>query len=454
MMKQRAGVQTSMFTTSLEEVVPGDHFLRRLEKAVNFDFIYKELEPYYCADNGRYSTDPVVIVKSLLIGFLYGIDSERRLEQELKYNVAYRWFLGLGFDERVPDHSTISQLRRRKFNDAGLFKKLFAHVLRQCADAGLVSGKLLVTDSTHVKASASKKSKIKVEAERDAGDYLARLDAYEAEERKRMGMPEVTRNPPKPKKGAQTKSATDSGAGWLVRPGKPEGFHYLSHQTIDSQNGIIVDVAVTAGNTPDHVPYLEQIDNCIDKLSELNIEVEAVCADASYDTAVIHREMEARKLKVYTAEKKSADRTKAEFGKDMFRYSQENDEFICPGGETLRLRDVRRSPTGVYRIYRAKSKMCRLCPNRSRCLAPGTNARSISVNIFKNIVDKHRSSIGSEEYNAAMRIRRILCEGTFGIQKAKHNLGQLLRRGIDAAETHCLLSATAMNLRRMVKCMG
>ena len=179
MMTRRGGVQMSLFSTSLEDVVAEDHFLRKLDSAVNFEFVYEELKPYYCEDNGKYSTDPVVIVKSLLIGFLYGINSERRLEQEVRYNVAYRWFLGLGFDERVPDHSTISQLRRRKFNDADLFKKLFVHVLKLCVESGLVSGKLLITDSTHVKANAAKMSKITVEIERETSGFFERLDAYE-----------------------------------------------------------------------------------------------------------------------------------------------------------------------------------------------------------------------------------------------------------------------------------
>jgi transposase len=138
MMTQRNGVQLKMFSTSLEEVIPTDHFLRKLDATVNFDFIYSELKPYYCSNNGKYSTDPLIIIKSLLIGFWHGINSERRLEQELTYNVAYRWFLGLSFDESIPDHSTISQLRRRKFNDADLFKKLFMQILKLCAEAGLI----------------------------------------------------------------------------------------------------------------------------------------------------------------------------------------------------------------------------------------------------------------------------------------------------------------------------
>lgn len=299
MMKQNSGVQIRMITASLEELVPSDHFLRKLGAAVNFNFIYDDLRPYYCADNGKYSIDPVVIVKSLLIGFLYGINSERRLEQELKYNVAYRWFLGLSFDEKIPDHSTISQLRCRKFNDADLFKKLFLHILKLCAEAGLVSGKLLVTDSTHIKANASKTSKIAVELQNEGAKYLERLDEYEKEERKRLGLPETIRKTSEPKKVTQTKSFTDSETGWLQRPGKPDGFHYLSHQTLDAENGIIVDVEVTAGNVSDNTPFLEQMERVENTLGTMGIEVDETSADSAYDTAIIHKELEERGIMLY-----------------------------------------------------------------------------------------------------------------------------------------------------------
>jgi transposase len=347
MMTQRNGIQMSMFSTNLEEVVPSDHFLRKLEAAVDFSFIYETLKPYYCMDNGKYSTDPVVIVKSLLIGFLYGILSERRLEQELSYNVAYRWFLGLGFDERVPDHSTISQLRRRKFNEADLFKKLFMHVLKLCAQAGLVSGKLLITDSTHVKANASKISKITVEIERKTAEFFERLDVYEAAERERLGLPETTRKPPEPKKEKRTQSLTDPEAGWLRRPDKPEGFHYLSHQTLDAENGIIVDVEVTAGNTSDNMPYLEQIGRAENNLKDLDIGVEAVCADSAYDNALIHKELDERELVVYMPKKALSDSSKTEYKREDFSYDQETDEFTCPDGKALGLRRLQRSETGV-----------------------------------------------------------------------------------------------------------
>jgi Transposase and inactivated derivatives len=180
MMSERRGVQLSLYSPNLDKIVKEDELLRKLDAAVDFSFIYDELRPYYSSNNGKYSTDPVVIVKSLLIAFLYGLVSERRLEFELQYNALYRWFIGVGFDERVPDHSTISQLRRRKFNDADLFRKLFVRVLELCAEKGLISGRLLVTDSTHVKANASRASKVKLAIERQTEEFFEQLDTYEA----------------------------------------------------------------------------------------------------------------------------------------------------------------------------------------------------------------------------------------------------------------------------------
>jgi transposase len=443
-----------MYTPSLEEIVNSGEFLRKLEAEVDFSFIYDELRPYYCANNGRYSTDPVVIVKSLLIAFLYRIRSERRLEFELQYNALYRWFIGVSFDERVPDHSTISQLRRRKFDGADLFKKLFMHVLELCAEKGLVSGRLLVTDSSHVKANASKASKIKVEIERQTTDFLEELEMYESAERERLGMPDISRKPAEPKIAQQTQSATDLEAGWLCRPGKPEGFHYLTHQTVDAENGIIVDVNVTPGNTSDNVPYIEQIDRAVQTLDEMDIKVDTVSADSAYDTAVIHKKLEERELKSFMPKKETSDTSKVEYKRGDFTYNQETDEYQCPNGGSLTLRCLQRYESGIFREYRADVKICKVCPHGDKCLAPSQKSRKLQVNIFQEIVDKHHAEDGSAEYNDALRKRLIWCEGTFAAQKARHNLGQMFRRGAKAAADHCLLSATALNLKRMIKCMG
>jgi len=451
MMSERRSVQLRQYSPSLEEIVERDEFLRQLDAAVDFSFIYDEPRPYYSADNGRNSADPVVIVKSLLIAFFFDILSERKLERKLKYNALYRWFLGISFEERVRDHSTISQLRRRKFNDADIFKKLFTHVLGLCAEAGLVKGKLLVTDSSHVKANASKTSKIKVEIERQTDEFFEKLDAYEAEERKKLGMPEVTRKQPEPKKTEQTRSVTDPQAGWLCRPDKPTGFHYLPHQTIDAENGIIVDVSVTPGNAPDYNSYMEQLDRSVETLGEFGIDIEAVSVDSAYDAALIHKEIEERGLTIYTPKKDTSDNSKTEYKRDDFTYDKDTDDFTCPHGAKLTLKSLTRSESGVYREYRADTKTRKSCLHRDKCLAPSKNTRIILVNIFQHIMDKHHETDGSAEYNDALRKRQIWCEGTFAAQKARHNLGRMFRRGLQPAADHCFLSACAVNLKRLVR---
>lgn len=155
MLKRDNGTQQKMFFGTIEDLMPKEHFLRDLDRYVDFGFIYEKVEHLYAA-TGRPSIDPVVLVKMLLVGYLYGIDSERKLEQEISVNIAYRWFLGLELGDTVPDHSTISQLRRRKFRGTTVFQEIFDEVVRKCIEARLVSGKLLLTDSTHILANANK----------------------------------------------------------------------------------------------------------------------------------------------------------------------------------------------------------------------------------------------------------------------------------------------------------
>ena len=454
MMTIQENLQTSMFSVTLEEIVPNDHFLRKLDKLVDFGFVYDELAPYYCANNGRPSTDPVVIIKSLLIAFLYGIQSERRLEQELNFNVAYRWFLGLGFDQKVPDHSTVSQLRRRKFNEADLFKKLFRHVLVQCVKAGLVSGKLVMTDSTHVKAFAAKAASVEIEIESQSDDFFDMLDAYEATERAERNLPPIERTRPKSKNQKQKISTTDPDSGLLGRKNKPDGFHFLVHQTIDAKNAIILDATATAGNVHDSQPYLRQIDRIIEILDEFHIDIETAAGDSAYDSPHIHKQLFDRQVHACIVPQTLASNGKTEFVRKDFRYNKSGDFFTCPAGVLLSFRNFNRSETGVFREYRAHPSNCKGCKFRKKCLAPSQQSRKLQIHIFRELVDKNHRFSRSHRGKESLRLRQIWCEGTFALQKEQHNLRRLFRRGIKAAHDHCLLSATAINLKRMVKCLG
>ena len=162
-------MQLKFHTVTIEDLMPQDHFLRRLEAALDLSFVRVETAHLYSRRYGRPPIDPVVLVKYLLVGFLYGIPSERQIEQRIQTDVALRWYLGLDLFDRVPDHSTISQLRRRKPSFRKIFRRLFEEVVGQCVAKGLASGRLVGTDSTHVKANASWASEELVELPESPG---------------------------------------------------------------------------------------------------------------------------------------------------------------------------------------------------------------------------------------------------------------------------------------------
>ena len=196
------------------------------------------------------------------------------------------------------------------------------------------------------------------------------------------------------------------------------------------------------------------INNCIDTLLTSSIEVDSVSADSMYDSAIIHKNLHEQGITPYMPKRNTADKSKTELKRDDFEYNHKTNEFVCPNGKSLIFRCLQRYETGTFKEYRAYAKDCKHCSYRSKCLAPSQTSRKIQVNIFQNIVDKHHQTDGSPEHTHALNMRQIWCEGTFAMQKSQHNLGKLLKRGLRAAKDHCLLSAAAVNMKRMVKCLG
>jgi len=454
MMTRERSCQLRLHTVTIEDLVPENHFLRKLDRIIDFSFIYSEVQDLYSRTKGRPSIDPVVLVKYLLLGYLAGIESERRIEREVQVNMAYRWFLGLDISDRVPDHSTISQNRRRRFRGRDLFRVLFERVLFQCIDQGLVEGKLILTDSTHVKAFASKRSEFGIMVEKEAAWYIERLEQHEVLERKRFNMPKQERRQTEPESSRHVKktiSATDPEAGRLNRPGKPEGPHYLSHQSLDAKHGIIVDVTVTPGNVTDATPYLDRITYM---RKRIGLGIEAVGVDSAYDIGLVHQELAEQNIEIYTPPNTERPRYKSEFTKQDFQYDEEIDQFICPAGYRLSVQRIQRGDCTISREYKAKRSDCKGCPLQEKCLAPSQTSRRIQVNIFEEAVRRNHEKDGTAEHKRVLDLRQIWCEGTFAAQKERHNLRRLFRRGLQAAKDHCLLSATAVNLKRMVKCLG
>ena len=456
MMTRKNNFQLKMHMVTIEDLVPQEHLLRKIDSLIDFSFIYDEMVDSYCSNNGRPSVDPVILVKYILIGFLYGIPSERRIEQEICVNMAYRWFLGLDITDKVPNHSTISQNRRRRFNGKDIFRKLFEKVVQQCIENGLVNGKLVFTDSTHIKANASQKSEYIEEVEVIANEYLEAIDKYEHEERKRLekankiAPKKCSKKKPITKTVQKRKSRTDPDAGYYSRKGKPKGMCYLSHQTVDSENGIIIDVATTPGNVSDNQPYIQRLDYIE---NEIGLKIEAACADKVYNTALINKQLLERNIDFYSPSFSRTPNFEGEFQRNDFTYSPDNDCFICPNEKTLKLNRLNRNAIQVSYEYISTLSDCKNCPFKEKCISGKGTRKRIQVNIFEEAVRKQHEKDGSKRHQNALRLRQIWSEGSFAAQKARHNLKFLYRRGIEAAEEQCLLSATALNLKRMIKAM-
>lgn len=246
-------------------------------------------------------------------------------------------------------------------------------------------------------------------------------------------------------------SRTDPEAGYLNRPGKPKGMHYLSHQTLDTEHGIILDVAVTAGDASDQTPYPEQMERVMGL-----IPVQVATADSMYDYGLFHQVLKERGVPFYVRPMKAQPQQKVEFGRNNFSYDRERDTFPLPqrqtAGAEYREPWVRHAPLGLY------GEQGRLpgVPAAGRCLSESVQhgVRRLVRSVFEDAAKANLSQSTTPEYRQALRKRQIWCEGTFVIQKWNHNLRQVLRRGLEATEDHCLLSAVALNLKRMIKWMS
>ena len=452
-------MQLAMHMVTIEDLMPQGHFLRKLEAALDLSFVYEETARLYSRKLGRPAIDPVVIVKYLLVGFLYGIPSERQIERRVQTDIALRWYLGLDLFDRVPDHSTVSQLRRRKPSFRKVFRRLFEEVVGQCVEKGLVSGRVVGTDSTHVKANASRVSEELVEITEAPGVYWEKLDAYEEEgleqlaaqtgKRRKKRTKQIKRDNRRTHKRV---SRTDPESGHLKRPGKPEGPHYLAHQAVDSDYGIIVGQTVTAGDVNDSVPYLD----LIEQIHTNVVPIQIATADAAYDFPLAHRVLGELGIDFFVRSQKTVVRTATQFTRDDFRYDEGRKVYRCPGGKELRLRRLARSASGLFWEYQADKRDCALCPLREKCLRESDKrgARKVSVSYFAADRQRNLERRSSPEYREALKLRQVWCEGSFSAQKREHNLARVLRRGLEAAEDHCLLSATALNLKRMIKYAG
>ena len=442
MLKDRAPTQSELEFVCIDELVPADHLLRKIDKTIDFSFIHDLVKDLYCSDNGRPALDPTLLFKLLFLGYLYGVRSERQLIRDVQVNVAYRWFLGLNLTDKIPDASTLSQNRRRRFNESEVYQQIFDEIVLQSMRKKLVSGKTLYTDSTHLKANANKNKWIKARAASTSRDYLDALDLAVEEDRLAHGKKPLPPPSSEPETREIKQSTTDPDSGYMVRDGKPKGFFYLDHRTVDGRCNIITDVHITPGNVHDSRPYLLQLDRQKDRFG---FDVQSVGLDAGYFTAGICKGLEDRSIYGVISYRRPTHR-KGYFYKNQYRYDAEQDRYTCPENASLIYATTDRNG---YRHYRSNPERCLKCPQRERCTDNAKGVKTITRHVWegsKERVNEHRLNPGGK---LIYQRRKETVERSFADAKELHGYRYARYRGLDRVRWQCLLAATAQNIKKI-----
>ena len=404
--------QLKMLFTDIDDLVPENHLLKQIDKLVDFEFIYELAAPYY-STKGRKSIDPVTLIKMLLIGYLYGIKSERRLVEEVQVNIVYRWFCGLDLSDNVPEHSLFSQNRRRRFHDNALFQDIFNHIILKCIEQGLVTGESVVSDGTFIPANVSGNSKLEVTQTvlKSTVHYLDELDK-ELSEQRGYRAPEPTE-----KEVTVLKSKTDPECGYIHQDRK-KGLGYLAQMTVDTTNGIVIGVDCYPANRRESDIVLEHVKRI--KMAT-GLTIESLALDAGYDVGAVHRGLEVLGITGYA----------------------------CMKGHHLNFEALVYKKT-VYSRLRSK---CKGCEYLQHCAMDRGRIRINAIPFYPAFyANMHRCE--TMAYKAMKRLRAIWSEGTFAALKREHNLKRARKRGLNRMSEECLLSALALNLKRIVKALG
>jgi transposase len=448
MLKKPLPQQIELEMVTLESLVPTDHLLRKIEAVIDFSFIHDRVAGLYCPDNGRPALDPVLMFKALFVGYLFGVRSERQLVREIEVNVAYRWFLGLRLTENVFDASTLSQNRRRRYNDTSVAQDIFDGIVEQAIAHGLVDGAVLYTDSTHLKANANRNRYDKVVVAKSRSDYWDALDEAVEADRAAHGKRPLKVQPRQPVEKETKVSRTDPDSGYMVRDGKPKGFFYLDHRTVDGKLGIVTDTHATPASVHDSIPYLDRLDR---QRRRFGLDVRAVGLDAGYATAGIARGLEERGIAGVTGYRRPTPPKPGMMPKKAFVHDAMEDGYRCPEGRMLTYATTDR--TG-YRHYKSDAAACRTCPLLASCTTNTKAQRTVTRHVWQDArerTDAHRlTDWGKRIYKR----RKETVERSFADAKQLHGHRYARFRGLTAVASQCLLAAAAQNIKKIALAMA
>ncbi|MDP2856640.1 MAG: IS1182 family transposase [Bacillota bacterium] len=462
MMGYRRFAPKLYYQLSLDRLVPQNHLLRRIAEVIDFSFVYPLARPYY-SHTGQPSVDPVVLFKALLIGYLYGITSERRLMEEIQVNLAYRWFLGYDLDEAIPDHSVLSKARVRFGME--VFEAFFNRSVELCQAAGLVRGEAAFLDSILMQANAALASLESTDGHQPPMPARRYVEQLFAENPVRPEEPSPTtpsgssdkkpteaeqRAEPKaqrPPLNQRARSRTDPEASVIHHPTFGLHLAYKAHMAVDDHPARVITAAVvTPGATADEYLLEELLWRHRRQVGRLPRDV---VADRRYGTLHHYRYLAELRIRAAIAHRAGKKRNAGGvWNIQDFRYDAGSDTYTCPAGQTLDRRMVR--PSNRTIVYRAPLGVCRTCRFRSQC-SPGGKERGLSRSFDRGFLEEAQRWLATEEGKRKLRQRKVYVETVFAIAKDRHGLRRAQWRGKWKVQIQVWLTAAAMNIKKLAR---
>ena len=440
MMGQSVGQQDRLFYEfNLDERIPVNHLLRRIDAVLDLSWLRAELSPFY-SHTGCPSIDPELMIRMLLVGYCYSIRSERRLCQEVELNLAYRWFCRLGLEDKVPHHSTFSVNRHGRFRDSDLLRQVFESVVCHCMEAGLVGGEGFAVDASVIEADASRFQRIEGAKIDWSEQQLARHAIKEY-----VAALESENSPLNPDKLPKALSPSDPAAAWTRRGRNKVMFGYSLNYLIDMEGTVIVDVEATPTRISKEVDAAETM---LQRTEErFALKPERIAGDVAYGTGEMLGWLVAHDIDPHILVwDRSEVAAKGKFSRNDFSYDKERDLYVCPGGKELKTSGTVHDGTTIK--YIAKRSDCRQCPLKPQCTTG--RERRVSTDVNQEARDYTQALMETDAYRQS-NIDRKQIERLFGEAKSQLSMTRLRLRGLSGARDEFLLTATVQNLKRLVE---
>lgn len=439
MLTKKFNEQAEIVMCTMDQIVPQNSLFRKIDKYIDFSFIYDEVKDLYSENNGRPSIDPVILFKLVFIQALDGIKSMRKTCEKIKVDAEYRWFLGIPFGYDTPNYSTFSQNYIRRFSGTDVFEKIFLNIVEQAIKYKLIDGGCFFTDSTHKKANANK-NKYHEEAVKYVKERNLKLEAEINEQRIKDGKKEFEYKDKMEEKKIKV-SDTDPESGYYHRDNKEKGFMYLDHRTVDLKHNIIVDCHITKGNVHDSIPFISRVEYIKNKYPSFKIEEWAL--DSGYNTLEIKKYLEDNNIFGVIGYKRTSHE-KTSVKKYEFIYNEEYDRYICPRtGVTLEYSSTI-SRDGYKKYYNKEN--CKGCPLAKEC-HPKTKYRIINRHIqekYNEIARENRLSYHGKELYAC---RKQTVERSFADSKNNHGYRYAMYKGLEKNQNYTWLICAAQNMK-------